>query len=237
MENKTVKVIARFNIMLTRVGLIVEGDNVDVRLNKEQYDRMKASFDTGKFRVMNEDIDIMDLYALFSEAGKPADNQVLLVDYPNTILDGKTFEEVLKLQSKKMTTKEWVEWVDREMADDLARMDEITQANLQRLEGTIEEEEARETALDEFQSWMKGHGLDAGVQNYALIDKDCWAVDTVDIGWEHGLYGTKGYTKPVALQFYHSTPELIELAKANGFEVFESIEELKAFVEKHCLGR
>lgn len=81
---------------------------------------------------------------------------------------------------------------------------------------------------------MRKLGFDAGETDCALEDEDGWAVESVDIGWPHGIASNKGYFKPLAVQFYHTTPELLELAKANGFEVFESIEEFKAFIEKNC---
>jgi hypothetical protein len=230
----TIEVAARYDLLLTRVGMTVHEDNVFVDLNKEQYDRIKVSYDTGKFKQMNEDPDIADLYELFNKAGNPAENQKLLVDYPYTVANGMTFEEVKKVQETPLTDEEIDALAEAAAETDAEWLDKILEAHAERLDGTPEEEDAKYDALAELQNWMTKLGFSAGETDCALEDDEGWAIETVDIGWPYGIASDKGYFKPLAVQFYHTTPELLELAKKNGFEVFESIEEFKAFIEKNC---
>ena len=90
-------------------------------------------------------------------------------------------------------------------------------------------------AADELQVWMRERGFDPGEQGYSLYDYDEKYVGSLNIGWPYGIYGESGFTKPVAVQFYDKNPELVEKAKGCGYEVFESIEEFKAFIEKYCI--
>ena len=126
-----------------------------------------------------------------------------------------------------MNDKELNKKLDKIVEDATAKSLKI----LDRLNGTFEEENARLDAIDELQEWMTERGFDAGVMNCNLVDEDDWCIEVLDIGWQYGICSSKGYFKPIAVQFYHTTPELLELAKEQGFEVFTSIEEFKAFVE------
>ena len=68
---------------------------VDVELNKEQYDRLKTSYDTGEFKLMNEDISLLDIYKVFCKEVDCMDNLVLLMEYPAEIVENWTFEDLL----------------------------------------------------------------------------------------------------------------------------------------------
>ena len=94
---------------------------------------------------------------------------------------------------------------------------------------------SRSNAIRELQEWMTERGFDSGECNCSLFNDDGEYVGTVNIGWPYGIYGERGYTKPVAVQFYDTTPELLQTAKECAYEVFESIEEFKEFIEKYCI--
>ena len=95
MEGKKVLVMARFDIMLKANGMVVDKGEVDVELNKEQYDRLKASYDTGEFELMNEDISLHDIYKVFCKEADCPDNLALLMEYPAEIVENLTFENLL----------------------------------------------------------------------------------------------------------------------------------------------
>lgn len=76
-----------------------------MNLNKEQYDRIKALYDTGKFKKMNEDIDSSDLYEMFVKATEYPDNLMLIMDYPNTIAKWD-FQSLLEYQNSEITLDE-----------------------------------------------------------------------------------------------------------------------------------
>ena len=96
MEEKKVLVLAHYNVLLKANGLIVDNDEVEVELNKTQYDRLKASYDSGEFKLMNEDIDLLDVYKAFCKEADRTDNLALLMEYPEEIVEGWSFEDILR---------------------------------------------------------------------------------------------------------------------------------------------
>lgn len=109
---------------------------------------------------------------------------------------------------------------------------EATDKIMDRLEGTEEEEDARIDAIDGLNSWMRERGFREGELNCNL-EKDGWCVEVLDLGWPYGI--SDKYDQRIAVQFYHTTPELLALAKEHGFVVYESIADFKEFVEKNCM--
>ena len=95
MEEKKVLVFARFDVLLKANGMVVDKGEVYVELNKEQYDRLKASYDTGEFKLLNEDISLLDIYKVFCKEADCMDNLVLLMEYPAEIVENWTFEDLL----------------------------------------------------------------------------------------------------------------------------------------------
>ena len=95
MEEKKVLVFARFDVLLKANGMVVDKGEVYVELNKEQYDRLKASYDTGEFKLMNEDLSLLDIYMVFCSEADYADNLALLMEYPEEIVENLTFEDLL----------------------------------------------------------------------------------------------------------------------------------------------
>lgn len=95
MEEKKVLVFAHFDVLLKANGMVVDKGEVYVELNKEQYDRLKASYDTGEFKLMNEDLSLLDIYKVFCSEADYADNVALLMEYPGEIVEKWTFEELI----------------------------------------------------------------------------------------------------------------------------------------------
>ena len=95
MEEKKVLVMARFDIMLKANGMVVDKGEVYVELNKEQYDRLKDSYDSGEFKLMNEDLSLLDIYKVFCNEADYADNLALLMEYPEEIVENWTYEDLL----------------------------------------------------------------------------------------------------------------------------------------------
>ena len=87
MEEKTVLVVVRYEIELAKHNAIVHDDETFVELNKEQYDRIKASYETKRFNRMNEDENLADVCRHI---------QIILADYPEDIKENWSFEEILK---------------------------------------------------------------------------------------------------------------------------------------------
>lgn len=95
MEEKKVLVFARFDVLLKANGMVVDKGEVYVELNKKQYDRLKASYDTGEFKLMNEDLSLLDIYKVFCNEVDYADNLALLMGYPEEIVEKWTFEDLI----------------------------------------------------------------------------------------------------------------------------------------------
>ena len=70
-EDKAVEVLARYQ-MFEETGLLVHEDEVWLRVTEEQYNRMKVSYDSGKYKLMNDDESLLDLCELFTKAARKA---------------------------------------------------------------------------------------------------------------------------------------------------------------------
>lgn len=231
---RTIELHARCDIIMTKAQMKVDEWNAYIIATEEQFNRIVDSYSEGKFKQMNEDEAIADLYELFANAGKTSDKQTLHIDYPFVVQNGMTFEEVYKVQHKKWTAADRKAWVEEFLAKE--NIEAKTESVMKRLSASLEEQDARYRAIDELRAWMEDRGFDPGQEDCNLLDDDGWCIEALDIGWPNGIYGMKGCTKPVAVQFFHTTPELLEMAREQGFEVFESIEAFKDFIEKNCMG-
>lgn len=233
-KNKTVSLVARCDIVMRKAQMKVDEWIVSVEVTEEQYNRIVDSYSTGKFSQMNEDEDILDLWEMFDKAGKTSEKQILKVDYPLLVQKGSAFDEVYKLQNKKWTKKE-IEEFARQLSDaeDIASK---TDECYERLDADFEEEIERQNAVDALNAWMLERGFAAGEFGCPLLDEEGWAVECVDVGWPNGINVSNGYTKPVAVQFFHTTPKVLMMAKNQGFEVFESIDEFKKYIEDNYMG-
>lgn len=103
-----------------------------------------------------------------------------------------------------------------------------------RLDGTPEEVDSRYETVMELQTWMVERGFERGEEDCNLLDEEGWCIEALDLGWPNGI--GRGLNEPVAVQFYHTTPELLALAKEREYRVFESVEEFKEFIEKNYGG-
>jgi hypothetical protein len=136
-----------------------------------------------------------------------------------------------------MTNETFIGPDGEEYKDVFEYVDKMEEKYLARLEGTEEEEEDREEKIEELREWMAEQGFDYGEGECGLSDESGFVVEVVDAGWPYGIYGQMGFTKPVCVQFYHTTDALVELAKKNNYEVFTSIEEFKEFIIRNCQRR
>ena len=102
MEEKKVLVMARLDIMLKANGMVVDKGEVYVELNKEQYDRLKDSYDSGEFKLMNEDFSLLDIYEVFCKEADYTDNLALLMEYPEEIVEKWTFEDLINAYEHPM---------------------------------------------------------------------------------------------------------------------------------------
>lgn len=224
---KKVCLMARFRMFDEETGKFTYTDATDAIVDKEQFTRIKNSYVSGKFEYMNEDSDISDICELFTkfpeEEYGPGE---YFIRYPAEISVNIPFEKLPDIYDIKD---------EESYIDDDPEWDAACEEEEEYFWDHMEEFEARDKAVDEFQEWMRARGLDIGDRSHSIFDDDGHYIETVDIGWPYGLYGSKGYTKAVALKFFRVKPEKIEALKRTRYEVFESIEELKAFIEKYCI--
>lgn len=204
-----------------------------LKVYKKDYDRLLASYASG-FKDMREDKEIADLCELFLKKAELSEGEIKVLDYPYEIVDGISFERLANPEAFYIPKPfEGPDGITYE--SESAYLEAMEAKADARLEGN--EEEERFDKAEELSCWMAANGFDRGVIGCGLEDELGWHIDSVDIGWPDGIYGTMGFTRRVCVQFYHTTPELIEFAKKNGYEVFTSIEEFKDFITRNCLGR
>ena len=220
MENKLVSVCVNYDILIKTTVVKVDEGDVWMNLNKEQYDRIKASYDTGKFKKMNEDIDISDLYEMFVKATEYPDKLMLIMDYPNTIAKWD-FESLLEHQNSEITPEEQ------------AQLDAIVDEYMK------DADEAADLAYEiacvvcDLDDWMVNKGLVKGEQNIEYRDVFGLTIGCLDIAWPLGVHGRRGNGEtPIALTKY-TLPEVKTIAEKEGYKCFGSVEELKKFVEEN----
>ena len=227
-SRRTIVIVIHYEIMMEKSRMIVHDDEVVVRVTQKRYDRMKASFESKKFAKMNDDADLADILPAFEKDAKTADNQIILFDYPDMIQKGKTFEDIDKIQNRKLSQKE----IDDEIKE---RIDEESEKEKTFLDEYLEHIEdmdvaAINEAVDELIRWLHDRGLDQGEEGFSFDDMN---TGFYDLAWPEGMLRLRReYSKPMALCLTYSSPEFTEIARSRGFICFTSVQELKDYVEK-----
>ena len=166
--------------------------------------------------------------------------EIKLLEYPEDIKAGWSFDRALHpaAYAESLPPAEAYIGPDGEEYKDVFEYaDKMEEKYMARLAGTEDEEAERYEKIEKLCEWMAARGFDYGAGECGLTDDSGYVVEVVDAGWPYGIYGQMGFTKPVCVQFYHTTDEVIELARKNNYEVFTSIEEFKDFITKNCLRR
>lgn len=217
--------------MFNEKGFLVIEDEICMRANEKQYNRIKDSYDSGKFKNMNEDESLSDLCELYANEIRKAKWQRFTFEYPQDIVNGITFEENSQSQ---WNPEEFLKVVNSVIENSMDELNAEIDKELDEYYEHIDEIETQDKALRELNEWVRANGLECGIRDYGLMDKAGDCVGTLDMAWEFGIYGLqRGFTKPLAISIaYYSTQELVEKAKEMGFTCFSSIEEFKAYVEK-----
>lgn len=234
---KKVELTARYEFV-PYVGIKRNYEDVAcVKVFRKDYERLLTSYASG-FQDLREDKEISDLCALFMKEAELSEGEIKVLEYPEEVKAGIAFERMANPEAYYVPVQEYFEGPDgityKSESDYIAAMEEKSNA---RTAGTEAEEEEKVRKAEELSDWMRENGFDGGELWCGLQDELGWYVDSVDIGWPDGIYGVMGFTRRVCVQYYHTTPELIELAKKNGYEVFTSIEEFKDFITRNCLRR
>ena len=232
---KKVELTARYEFV-PYVGIKRNYEDVAyVKVFKKDYGRLFASYASGH-RDLREDNEISDLCALFMKEAELSEGEIKVLDYPEEVKDGIAFERMADPEAFYVPeTFEGPDGITYE--SESAYLTAMEEKSDLRTAGTEAEEEEKVRQAEELSDWMRENGFDGGELWCGLQDELGWCVDSVDIGWPNGIYGVMGFTRRVCVQYYHTTPELIELAKKNGYEVFTSIEEFKEFITRNCLRR
>lgn len=210
-------------------------DVVYVKVFRKDYERLLVSYASG-FRDMREDNAIADICALFMKEAELCEGEIKVLDYPEEVKAGTTFDRLANPETNYVPEPfKGPDGITYE--NSFAYLEAIEAKSDARQAGTEEEDEERFRKAEELSDWMRDNGFDGGKLYCGLQDELDYYVDYVDIAWPDGIYGVMGFTRRVCVQFYHTTPELIELAKKNGYEVFTSIEEFKDFITSNFLRR
>ena len=220
MNNKKVNVAAALYIKEMEEGTIHVLCEMTPNLDNEQFARIKASFESGRFKYMNEDEGLADLMEMFGYSAEADDEwEKLLVDYPLEIKKGFSFEVLPAVYEKKEEEKH-VTNID---CDDIDFDDDEFDFS----DEAMEESETFERALDELDDWMADNGFYRGY----------FYSNGFDICWEFGVYGLqRGFTRPVGLMVREPDEESIKAAEDKGYLCFTDIEEFKEYVKKTYLG-
>ena len=97
--------------MFNDTGLLVTEDEIWVRADEALYNRLKSSYDSGKFKSMNDDESLKDLCEEYAAKARKARWQEFVFDYPEDIVRGLTFEE--------NSAAQWDEEKFQEMMDEI----------------------------------------------------------------------------------------------------------------------
>ena len=162
-EDKAVEVLARYR-MFEETGLVVHEDEVWLRVTEEQYNRMKDSYDSGKYGKMNDDESLLDLCELFAKEARKAKWQTFVFEYPTDIMQGLTFEDEIKGQWDAEAFNEMVDAVFNDTLDE--ELDKEIQELVDDLFDNWDEYEALDNAINDLNSWMRENGFEYGKYGY-----------------------------------------------------------------------
>lgn len=217
MKNIKVSVISRVDDVNERTGKAIYADEWSVELNKEQYERLKASYATGKYKYLNEDSDIADIYSLYVGDDGEEYYPSFRVNYPIEIKSNLSFESLPKVKEDVTEYDEELVSDDSDNDDDLFDFDDedLTQF------------EAFEETLEELNNWMVNNGFDRGrTFNNGF-----------DLCWEFGVLGLKrGFTRPIGLILREPDEKDVKAGEDKGYLCFTDIETFKAYINKTYLG-
>ena len=219
MNNKKVSVVAALFIKEMETGTIHVLSESAPNLDMEQFGRVKASFESGRFGYMNEDEELADLMGMFGYSVEDDDEwEKVLVEYPLEIKSGFSFEALPAVYEKEVEEKR----VDFD-CDDIDFDDDDFDFS----DEAMEEFEAFERTLYELNDWMTDNGFYRG----EMFDNG------FDIYWEFGVFGLqRGFTRPVGLMVREPDEESIKAGEDKGYLCFTDIEEFKEYIKKTYLG-
>ena len=217
MNNVKVNVVSRVDTKINRTGRTIFVDEWHVELDKEQYERLKVSYNTGKFKYLHEDSDITDIYRLYVGEDDEEYFSEYLVNYPIEIKNNLPFEILPKVKEKVTEYDEGLYSDNSNTDDDLFDFDDED----------LEQFEAFEKTLNELNDWMKDKGFIRGeFYNHGL-----------DLYWEFGVFGLpRGFTRPIGLILRNPDEKDIKTAEDNGYLCFTDIENFKNYIQKTYLG-
>ncbi len=228
-ENKLIETSLNYQV-LEETSLIVGEDGLWIVLNEEQFNRIKTSFDSGKFKNMSEDESLADLCEQYAKEVRMAKWQRFVFEYPEDIACGMTFKEALNSLEH---LDDLIAFVNKCAEEDEELQEEVS-ALADEIYDNLEKYEAQDKAIRELADWVSLRGFERGTRDHTLTDANDKCLGSLDIAWPFGLYGiTGGFTKPLAVNLMHTTPELLKNAEELGYICFTDIEEFKAFVEKN----
>ena len=228
-EDKAILIYVPYT-MFEETGLLVGDDELETLVNEEQYNRLKASYDSKKFKNMNEDESLADLCMLFEKEVRMAKWQRFVFDYPEDIVNGITFEEETRAQWDAEAFNTMINAIDFGFdPEDEAEIEEDAAAAYAELERSVDLKDD----MNELNKWMRKKGFEYGQTFYCWFDENNKKDGTFDIAWPNGVYGLqRGFTKPVALRI-DAADEEVKAAEDFGFTLLTSIDEFKAFIEKN----
>ena len=230
-EDKKILICSHYQ-MFEESGLLVHEDEAWTGVIEEQFNRIKESYDSGKFKQMNDDESLSDLCELFAKEVRKAKWQKFVFEYPTDILRRLTFEDEIKGQWDAEAFEEMADAILKDTFDE--ELDKEIDEMVDDLFDNWDEYETLDKAIDGLNLWMMEKGFEYGERNFGLKDVNGCTVASLDLAWPFGVYGIqRGFTKPVAVNIIKTVPELVKKAEDFGFTCFISIEEFKAFIEKN----
>ena len=228
-EDKMITIYVPYK-MFEETGLLVGDDELEIGVNEEQYNRIKASYDSKKFKNMSEDESLVDLCMVFEKEVRMAKWQRFVFDYPEDVVNGITFEDETKAQWDAEAFEAMINAIDLSFTpEEEAEIEEDAVAAYAEAERSYELIDE----MDGLNKWMRKKGFEYGEICYSWYDENNNTNGTFDIAWSNGVYGLqRGFTKPVALRI-DATDEEVKAAEDFGFILLTSIEDFKAFIEKN----
>lgn len=217
MNNVKVNVVSRVDTKINGTGRTIFVDEWNVELDKEQYGRLKASYNTGKFKYLHEDSEIADIYRLYVGEDDEEFYSEYLVNFPIEIKNNLPFESLPKVK------EEITEYDESSYSDDSNTEDDLFDFS----DEDLEQFEAFENTLNELNDWMNNKGFIRGeFYNHGF-----------DLYWEFGVFGLqRSFTRPIGLILRAPDEKDIKAAEDNGYLCFTDIEKFKDYIQKTYLG-
>ena len=93
-KERRADVWVKYYLVVKATGITELEDEYPIYATQKDYNRIKESYESGKYKQLHEDKELFDIYDRVDGDTRTSFFQYIYVDYPQVVIDGKTFDQV-----------------------------------------------------------------------------------------------------------------------------------------------